>query len=126
MQEPINFDNMIVGEFFMVELLTQDDNQSKHYIGELLDLQHDSNVYVFFFLRYQKFRRLIYPNITDKATVQRAMIRKKIIGNRLGTTKRQKRTLSIDVDVTKYNIFLNITFYCKIIEFYHFFNYVQS
>lgn len=92
------------GQFYLVQYETAEDKCIKHYIGELLDFNEAADVYNFSSLRL-RHGKFVYPNIPDLTTVKKNEIVKEVTGTRLGTTSRQNRARTFDVDVVKYNLF---------------------
>ncbi len=95
---------MLLGQFYLVQFQTEEDNNFKQYIGQQIDFQESENIYSFSFLRF-KAGKFSFPQVEDFAKVKKEVIFRRFCGSRLGTTSRQQRSFSFYVDFSKYNIY---------------------
>ncbi len=84
----LTIDHYYVVKFNMVER-----NQTKHYVGRLLETDGDREMYSFDFLRKKTDTTFAPLEKGDVAWVSKDNIVEEVVGTQLGTTSRQNRTI---------------------------------
>ncbi len=68
--EDLGLEEMLLGQFHLVQFQTGEDNNFKHYIGQLIDFQESEDVYSFSFLRFTA-GKFSFPQVEDFAKVKK-------------------------------------------------------
>lgn len=82
---------LIVSDFCLVKFLTEEDQQTKYYIGQIIQLHHEA--YEFSFLRRIKNNSLTFsfPQVPDVTTVPKNDVIQRVLPLKRGGTARQNR-----------------------------------
>lgn len=92
---------LTIEHYYVVKFNMVERNQTKHYVGRLLEIDADREMYSFDFLRKKTDTTFVPLEKGDIAWVSKDNIVEEVVGTRLGTTSRQNCHIVFDTNITK-------------------------